>query len=286
MFKKTSIKLLAVLVLIGFLLSGWQPVRASTSSGSPVKIMPFGDSITSSVSATTIHTIAVPAQASYRYWLDHSLHTALVSFVFTGTQTDNYGGPPKYPDFDHHHEGYSGKTTLDFLTAANSFYIDKILSSKSAGTTIPNIPDIVLLHLGTNDLAQGYSVAEITSHLGTLIDHFRTYNKNVIILLAQIIPCATATIYPVPYKSQPWCANVPSLNAAIPALVAQKYTLFSPVVVVDQYTGFNATPGFDSYDGVHPNQSGEQKMAAKWLAAIEQWYTYKVNQAFIPTVVK
>jgi acyl-CoA thioesterase I len=289
MIQKTSVRLLSAILLMCCLLSGWQSARASTTSTTsdpPVKIMPFGDSITTSVGSTTRWGVSIQAQASYRYWLDHSLHDGLVPFIFIGTQTENTWGPPKYSDFDHHHEGYSGKTTLDFLAPANSFYIDKILTSQSAGTTISNIPDMVLLHLGTNDVALGFSNPEITAHLGTLIDHFRTYNRNVIILLAQIIPCATTTIYPPPHDSQPWCTKIASLNAAIPALAAQKSNLFSPVVVVDQYSGFNPAAGADTYDSVHPNESGEKKMAAKWLTAIEKWYTYKPKQAFIPSLSK
>jgi acyl-CoA thioesterase I len=37
----------------------------------------------------------------------------------------------------------------------------------------------------------------------------------------------------------------------------------SPVFLVDQFSGFNAEK--DTYDGVHPNQSGEQKIADRWF---------------------
>jgi len=39
---------------------------------------------------------------------------------------------------------------------------------------------------------------------------------------------------------------------------------------VDQFSGFNAKAGFDTYDGCHPNESGENKMAYRWFAAIKK----------------
>ena len=36
---------------------------------------------------------------------------------------------------------------------------------------------------------------------------------------------------------------------------------------VDLWTGFD--PQTDTYDGVHPNESGEKKMAAGWFEALK-----------------
>jgi lysophospholipase L1-like esterase len=37
--------------------------------------------------------------------------------------------------------------------------------------------------------------------------------------------------------------------------------------VVDQYTGFNVKT--DTADGIHPNDQGHEKFAAKWLPPLE-----------------
>lgn len=42
------------------------------------------------------------------------------------------------------------------------------------------------------------------------------------------------------------------------------------VMVVDQWTGYDRN--LDNYDGLHPNASGEQKMADKWFAALEDLF--------------
>ena len=57
-----------------------------------------------------------------------------------------------------------------------------------------------------------------------------------------------------------------ALNAAIPAWAASESTAQSPVIVVDQWTGFDTDA--DTYDGVHPNASGDAKIAQNWLEAL------------------
>jgi len=61
--------------------------------------------------------------------------------------------------------------------------------------------------------------------------------------------------------------EIPALNAEIVTLAAAVTTPESPVIIVDRWTDFDAAA--DTYDGVHPNQSGEQKMAAKWFEALD-----------------
>lgn len=276
--------LLAVLALV-LLLSGWQPVAASPALPVTPKIMPFGDSITSSVGDGKCSLNGGPvlsAQASYRYWLYNDLHNALIPFEFIGTQTTNWCGQPLHAgQFDQHNEGHSGYQAADFLNPGDQYYIDKLLNANSNG----NVPDIVLMHLGTVDLSKGRTKPEIIADLGSLIDHFRAKNPKVIVLVAQIIPCATTTYYKTP-QDRSFCSKIPDLNSAIPALVAQKNSPISPVDVVDQYDGFDATQGVDTYDGLHPQASGEKKMAAKWLAAIQKWYLYKPHREFLPFLTK
>jgi len=55
------------------------------------------------------------------------------------------------------------------------------------------------------------------------------------------------------------------LNAAIPAWAALKNTTESPIWIVDQQTGYI---GSDNRDGLHPGDSGDSKMAAKWYPAM------------------
>ncbi len=262
------------LVFLLLVASGWQPAKAETDSLSALatKIMPFGDSITSSLNPNS----------SYRCYLDHMLDDAQYNYIFSGSRTgDSYGNDPPpcgdpLADFDHRNEGYSGAMAWDFLyntTWGNT--IDEILNRQIAGTAKTNIPHIVLMDLGINDLGNQHSINQIISDLGSLIDHFRAKDRTVIILIAQITPCDAA--------KWSWCSGVPGLNAAIPALAAQKSTVISPVEVVDQYTGFNVSS--DTGDGMHANGSGDLKMASRWMEKIQKWWNYTVHEVYLPAVV-
>jgi hypothetical protein len=196
------------------------------------RIMPIGDSITHAESG----------HASYRYWLWKSLqNNGYTNVDFVGSQFGVFNGPPLYSDFDQDSEGHWG------------WRADEILGGIGAwGNTYD--PDVVLMHLGTNDIFQGQSVGGTIAELGSIIDTLRQANPNVVVLMAKVIPANQSL------------SGLQQLNSQIPTLAAQKNTPQSPVIVVDQYTGFTAAG--DTYDGIHPNQSGEQKMSAKWYTAL------------------
>ena len=61
-------------------------------------------------------------------------------------------------------------------------------------------------------------------------------------------------------------ARVVALNKAITTWAATKNTTESPVTVVDCWTGFDT--GKDTGDGVHPNTSGNVKLANSWYGPL------------------
>ena len=65
-------------------------------------------------------------------------------------------------------------------------------------------------------------------------------------------------------------AQIRQFNRLIVDLARNTNTQESPVIVVDQFSGFNAKAGFDTYDGCHPNESGDNKMASRWFAALKK----------------
>jgi lysophospholipase L1-like esterase len=120
-------------------------------------------------------------------------------------------------------------------------------------------PDVVMMHLGTNDVWNNRSPATILAAFTKLVGQMRAANPAMKVLVAQIIPmtpgnCAECT------------QRVVDLNAAIPAWAAATSTAASPVTVVDQFTGF--TTSTDTGDGVHPNAAGDQKIANRWYPAL------------------
>ncbi len=109
-----------------------------------------------------------------------------------------------------------------------------------------------MIHIGHNDLHEGQGVKSTVDNISSIIDRLRTVNPKMRILLAQLIA-----------SSNPRHKDIPLLNAQLPALVAAKNSVESPVILVDQYTGFDPTTM--TTDGVHPNGIGESRMADRWF---------------------
>lgn len=63
------------------------------------------------------------------------------------------GGPPANPDFDMDHEGHAG-FRADEMAANIQVWAQKVS------------PDVVLLHIGTNDLCQKQTVASTVNDIG------------------------------------------------------------------------------------------------------------------------
>lgn len=243
---------LLALALCAALAQGGQPVRANLPP--PIRVMPLGDSITSSVDEPVL-------QASYRCWLYKQMVTAGYSVDFVGSLWGIYEDtPPPSPceTFDADHEGHYG------------YRADQILENITVWAQMAQ-PDVVLIHLGHNDLWYHQSIESTIAELEQIIDRLRAVNPNVKILLAKLIPSSVGGELD----------RIPLLNAQIPSLAARKHTLASPVRVVDQYTGFN--PALDTLDGVHPNESGEKKMAARWFGVFNVLLNGKAV-AYLPLV--
>lgn len=195
------------------------------SADTTTKIMPLGDSIT--------------ACGNWRQLLLSSLNSTVQNVEFVGSQ--NYLTP---------HEGHSG---LGAIGLANSENLKNLLSDTN--------PEIVIMHLGTNDSWGNNLAPQIILAYTTLISQMRDNNPNMKILVAKIIPMH-------PSESGEACNNnVLDLNSRIDDWAKELSTIQSPIIVVDQYTGFDTTT--DTYDGVHPNDSGCVKMADKWYAILK-----------------
>ena len=185
---------------------------------------------------------------TYRYQLWKMLANDGYDVDYVGTLRTNYGGDNPAQDFDQDHEGHWGWRADQVL---NGIPGQKKLSDFLQHTS----PDIVLMHLGSNDIFQGESIDQIISELKDIVRIFRLSNNDIVILIAQILPVA----------NKPVNKRITLLNKAIEKLPASM-GLSSQLIVVNQFEGFD--PHKHTYDGVHPNKAGEKKMADKWYESL------------------
>lgn len=205
----------------------------TAQAAAPLRVMALGDSIT-----------AAPGCWRAMLW-NHLQSDGYTNVDMVGTQRGDGCGVP----YDGDHEGHSGFTATGI---ADQNQLPAWLSASA--------PDIVLMHLGTNDVWNGtISTDRILTAYSKLVDQMRANNPNMKILVAQIIPMQPTGCSTCPQR-------VVELNNAIPGWAASKTTSTSPITVVDLWTGFNAST--DTFDGVHPVDSGFQKMANGWYPAL------------------
>ncbi|MEV5430889.1 GDSL-type esterase/lipase family protein [Streptomyces sp. NPDC052701] len=231
-----SLRLLPLLGLLAALLLPLGLATAQRASAAPaadpVRIMPLGDSITGS-------------PGCWRALLWNRLQNAGYTGIdFVGTLGPQGCGQAHDGD----NEGHGGELVTQVADR-------NLLPARLAATR----PDIVVMHFGTNDVWSAVPPDRILAAYDTLVAQMRESNPGMRILVAQLIPLNPGTCAA--------CAQrVVDLNARIPDWARATSTARSPVTVVDQWTGFSTAT--DTYDGVHPNASGDEKIAARWYPAL------------------
>lgn len=207
-----------------------------------VKIMPLGDSITrGGPDADTPYS-------SYRYYLDASLRSSGYSVDFVGSMSSGY---TKFV-FDQQHDGHGAYTT-GMMVGTPSF--SPLASWLAASPT----PEIVLLHVGTNDALNRIPLATRLANVKQIVTLLRQKNPKVRVMVAQVIPTGNATFN---LKS-----GLLDYNTALPSLAAGLSTTTSPVTVVDLFSGYDGIADNEP-DGIHPKATGERKMAGAWQRAL------------------
>ncbi|MCL6737130.1 GDSL-type esterase/lipase family protein [Streptomyces neyagawaensis] len=222
-------------LLLPFTLTLAPPASAAAARGTaaePVRIMPLGDSITGS-------------PGCWRAVLWNRLRSAGYTDIdFVGTLGPQGCGQAHDGD----NEGHGGELVTHVAD-------QNLLPARLAAT----LPDIVVMHFGTNDVWSSVSPDRILAAYTRLVGQMRASNPDMKILVAQIIPMNPS--------SCAGCAQrVVDFNARIPAWARATSTSRSSVTVVDQWTGFDTAA--DTYDGVHPNAAGDNKIAARWYPAL------------------
>lgn len=208
---------------------GGAPVQAATAGREPLKVMPLGDSITNGN--------GWQGPNAYRGPLWDLAERADVPIDFVGTQTNDQD---TMADTDQ--EGYNG-IQIQELDAK----IEDILRA--------NQPDVILLHIGTNNIwREGELPTVAPERLSKLIDHITTVAPRARLYVASIVPS-------VEHEK-----NVLLYNEEIPSMVKQKAAQGKRVSFVNIHDELDFD---DLVDGIHPNARGYKLMAKAWWSAMK-----------------
>jgi acyl-CoA thioesterase I len=222
--------LACVLTVLAGVRAGAVPVQRSVQTGPEVvRIMPLGAS--STVGKGSWQT------AGYRGPLQEMLARDGLDVDLVGSRSD---GPDSVPDDDH--QGRSGTT----LAA---------MEPRVAGWVRTALPDIVLLHNGTNDLLQGASPADAAERLeGVLSEIVSVSDAHV----------AVAGVWaPMPDDER----DREEFERLAASVVAEFRERGNPMRFVDA-TDLLAPDEVD--DGLHPNAEGYRRIAEMWEREILQ----------------
>lgn len=194
-----------------------------------IRIMPMGDSITDGTGSW----------GGYRT----DLWTRLVG---EGDKVDFVGSLASGPgNIDTNHEGHVG------------WEIGQINIYAFNWTRLYQ-PDIVLLHIGSNDLDHGTSAPVMTQNLINLIGNLFAGKPDTYVVVSTIIPTTHG-------DKGAWTAY----NASIPGVVAQYRAQGRRIVSIDMS---NTLTESDLIDGLHPNSIGYSKMAGAWYPVTSTIY--------------
>jgi uncharacterized repeat protein (TIGR02543 family) len=199
------------------------------------KILPLGDSITDG------YTVL----GGYRIPLFSTTHAANQHITYVGSQQN---GPTTVDGvtFPRNNEGHDGWTISQIAGLVPS----PALSSS---------PNIILLHIGTNNMYNGVSVAPgAAQQLDSLVGSLVSNAPNALIVVAKIIPLADSGREQI----------VQAYNSDLAPYITARISKGQHVLLVDMHTNF---PTSELQDGTHPNSTGYARMAAVWYAAIKQY---------------
>lgn len=236
-----------------------------------LRIMPLGNSLT--VGETGDPNLPPPDQLiGYRYGLKYLLQQGGYNVDFVGSQSN---GSAFFSDYQH--AGIGG---------SRDQYVERLLIDgydERHGVQILNPPrnyldeydpDIILLHIGTNDVTHEDDLIanQRVSAILNLIDQYEVRaGKPVTVFLALIInrrlPCVAGS----------GCSTTSNWNAFLENMAQDRINNGDKIVIVDMehdagivYTNEDFTA--EDPDGIHLNSNGYGKMAALWYSSITSYY--------------
>jgi lysophospholipase L1-like esterase len=216
------------------------PAGSPCPASGPCRILPLGDSITAGVKVYGVAgTLDTPGAYRVALWDDLVASNRWVSLV-----GDRANGPP----------GWAGDR--DFVAWPGK-RLDEIHGLISASRVLQaEQPHIVLLHAGTNDVAQGATQATMQQRWLALTSYLYAAAPQALVLVAGLAPMSTEALD----------CEVKKLNAWVQSRVAYDASHGRPIRYVEMHDALSHPADF--VDGAHPNAQGYAKMGARWADAL------------------
>ncbi len=212
------------------------------------RIVPIGDSLTKGM----LDTDDGDMHPTYRYWLWDKLRSNGYAVDFVGSST-----APNFPvSFDKANEGHGGFTIGGIVNGVGS---GGKLSSWLSGYK----PDIALVLIGTNDVLHQTPMATRFENMNALVKTLRARNSNIVVFVGKLPPTGDSK------RNQ--ASGLIEFNNRLPSWASGISTSASPVRVVDLYSGYDGKADNQAPRYIHPDESGEKKIANRWYAAISSY---------------
>lgn len=224
----------------------------------PTRLMCLGDSITDGFWLS----------GGYRNTLCEELTThgeeKLVDFV-----GPNWGGC----GYDPQHAGYSGysieniaqEQSISGQRTGIASFIDNLLTQYPA--------DVIFLQIGTNDILSFYDLDHFGKRLEPLVDTILDAIPAGGMLYLATLPCMDAndTLYidPAYFTPDSMDEAIEYCNAQIRAIAAQKQQQGKPIRLAEVNRVLEKS---ELYDGVHPNETGYEKLGLFWYDVLQSYW--------------
>ncbi|TFH24084.1 hypothetical protein E4G67_02395, partial [Candidatus Bathyarchaeota archaeon] len=200
-------------------------------------IMPLGDSI----------TVGYPGVDGYRKDL-------YLNLINSGSNVDFVGSQHSGTGLDDDHEGHNG-------WEANA------IRDNVYGWLEDNSADVVLLHIGTNDIYLEQDVADIVLEVESILDNIDqwefVYGESVTVILARII---------LNFNDENLKLATMEYNDALEEMALARIATGDEIIIVDMENALIYPD--DLIDGVHPTPAGYEKMADVWYNVLIKGQVY------------
>lgn len=241
---KTRLRLYSALLFVFFL-----EIILASPVNAEIRIMPLGDSITTGSSSGEPDP---DYMVSYRKALWELLVAAgyVVDYVGSLNNGSAVFGDPDLAN----HEGHAGWRTDQIR--------DNIYN-----WLVANPADIILLHIGTNDINEPQVPAGIVSEVFQVLDEIDRYESTLGVKITVIL---ALIINRLNYDCESGSASTTTtFNDLLYDMAINRLGSGDRIEIVDMECGagidYQAQPDGDMWDNLHPFETGYEKMANVWF---------------------